>query len=251
MRSMHIALVAFIVIQLSGCAAGHMLMAGYTPPQTIADLLNEHKLAAGGIPPELAMNGRQHNQIDVNEYRASAAENLDVSTGHAERFGQSPYQQIEAFRPRFSYKSLHDYAAQLSMELVRTRHGMHPNARMGISSFVMLDKTLQNTSILGNQLAEYLMTEMQQQGIPVVDHKLMPALEVTSKGDVTFSRDVLRLSKQNVMDYVLSGTLVEQANGVFVNARIISIQSNRVVSSASIFIPDFVADAVSMAYIFQ
>lgn len=251
MSGLRIAFAIYAVLSLSGCAAAKMFMAGYTPPQTIADLLNEQNLAAGGIPPEMAMNGQQNNQIDTGDYRDSGAEHLDVTTGIAQTFAQSAYRQVEAFRPRFSYKSVQDYASQLSMDLVRTRHGLSSEARVGISSFVKLDRTLQNTTILGNQLAEYLIAEMQQQGVPVVDHKLMPALEVTSNGDITFSRDVMRLSQQAVMDHVLSGTLIERANGVFVNARIISIETNRVVASATILIPDFVADSVSMGYVLR
>lgn len=238
-------------LTLTGCAAGSLLMAGYTPPQTIADLLNEHNTAAGGLPLELAMNGQQNNQIDSDDYKDISPEHLDVTTGSADNYAQSAYQKVESFRPRFSYKSVQDYAAQLSMRLIRNRHGLSADARLGISSFVKLDTSLQNTTILGNQLAEYLMAEMQQQGISVVDHKLMPALEVTSRGDITFSRDIMRLSKQNVMDYVLSGTLIEKANGVFVNARIISVQTNRVVASATVLIPDFVAESVASGYVLR
>jgi len=250
MAMLKILLFAAAVIILSGCAAGKMFMAGYTPPQTIADLLNEQHLTAGGLPPELALDGRENNTIGSEDYRG-INEQLDVTTGNAEFFAQSGYLQVESFRPRFSYKSVQDYAAQLSMDLMRTRHGLQPDSRVGISSFVKLDKSLQNTTILGNQLAEYLISEMQQQGMPVVDHKLMPALEVTSRGDIAFSRDVMRLNQQKVMDHVLSGTLIEKANGVFVNARIISVQTNRVVASATVLIPDFVVQSSTMGYVLR
>lgn len=244
-------LLSYAAVALTGCAAASMLMPGYTPPQTIAGLLNEQYMAAGGIPPELAMDGQQNNQIGIEDYKDESPEYLDVTTGSAESYAQSGYHQVESFRPRFTYKSVQDYAAQLSMDLVRTRHGLGPESRVGISSFVKLDATLQNTTILGNQLAEFMIAEMQQQGMHVVDHKLMPALEVTSYGDIAFSRDVMRLSQQNVMDHVLSGTLIEKANGVFVNARIISVNTNRVVASATLLIPDFVVESTSMGYVLR
>ncbi|WP_371195847.1 FlgO family outer membrane protein [Glaciecola sp. SC05] len=251
MPMFRVLLVAFAAIALTGCAAGKMLMAGYTPPQTIADLLNEQNRAAGVLPPELAMNGQQDNKIGIDDYKDETPEYLDVTTGSAESYAQSGYHQVESFRPRFTYKSIQDYAAQLSMDLIRTRHGLSPNARVGISSFVKLDASLQNTTILGNQLAEFLISEMQQQGMPVVDHKLMPALQVTSNGDIAFSRDVLELSNQNIMDHVLSGTMIEKANGIFVNARIISVNTNRVVASATVLIPDFVVQSTTMGYVLR
>lgn len=243
--------IAYACTSLMGCAAGKMLMAGYTPPQTIADLLNEQYAAAGQLPPELAFNGQQKNRIDKGDYRVDNIEYLDVSTGHADPFANSGYRRVEAFRPGFTYKSAQDYAAQLAMELMRNRHGLGPDARIGVSSFVKLDRSLQNTTILGNQLAEYFISEIQQQGLSVIDHKLMPALQVTENGDITFSRDVMQLSDTQMMDHVLSGTLIEKANGVFVNARIIAVHSNRVVSSATILIPSFVAQASNPAYVMR
>jgi TolB-like protein len=79
----------------------------------------------------------------------------------------------------------------------------------------------------------------------------MPALQVTSRGDIAFSRDVMQLSNRRIMDHVLAGTLIEKPNGVFVNARIIAINSNRVVSSATILIPNFVADANTPTYVMR
>ncbi|WP_395342399.1 FlgO family outer membrane protein [Ningiella sp. W23] len=236
------------VMLLGGCAAGKMFMAGYTPPQTIADLINEQQAQVGGLPSELAFDGSQYNEIDSSDYLDSEGEHLDVTTGRSDAFSMSNFRQVESFRPRFSYKSIEDYAAQLSMDLMQNRFGLSADAKVGVSSFVKLDTSLQNTTVLGNQLAEYLIGEMQQLGLPVVDHKLMPALQVTSRGDVTFSRDVLQLSNQNVMDHVLSGTLIERPNGVYVNARIISVDSNKVVSSANIMIPGFVLDSLNMGF---
>jgi len=55
--------VGVFVTIFSGCAVFDSFMAGYRPPQTIADLLLEQRLAAGELPPELGMNGEQKNTI--------------------------------------------------------------------------------------------------------------------------------------------------------------------------------------------
>jgi TolB-like protein len=251
MKMYKIAAIAYGLISLTGCAAGSMLMSGYTPPQTIADLLAEQQQAAGGIPAEMAMNGQQYNEIDTENYNDTRDEHLDVTTGSADMHAMSAFHQVDSFRPRFSYKSVQDYAAQLSMDLMKSRYGLSSNARVGISSFVKLDATLQNQTILGNQLAEYLIFEMQQQGLPVVDHRLMPALQVTSRGDVTFSRDIQQLSKSKVMDHVLSGTLIEKANGVFVNARIMSVTTKQIVATATVLIPSFVVQSATTGYVLR
>ena len=248
MRFYRIIFVGVFVTIFSGCAVFDSFMAGYRPPQTIADLLLEQRLAAGELPPELGMNGEQKNTIGIDDYQGENPEQVERQNSEFTEHFYSPYRQVKAFRPSFTYKSVYDYAAQLSMALVQNRNGLDNNAKVAIGSFVLLDESLQNTTVLGNQLAEYLIAQMQQQGIPVVDHKLMPVLAVTPRGDVSFSRDTLALSQRKVMDHVLSGTLIHKPNGVFVNARIIALHTNRVVSSATLLIPDFVLHSANRGY---
>lgn len=227
---------------LGACSASKMFMAGYTPPQTIADLLNEQYALAGELPPEINPDSR-----------GSAPISIDANTNISNEANQDNYYALEApvqrFNPRFTYKSVQDYAAQLAMRLVKNGNGLNGSAKIGISSFVKLDTSLQNTTILGNQLAEYSISEIQQFGLNVIDFKLMPALEVSNNGDITFSRNVIQLANKQIMNHVLSGTMIERQDGIFVNARIIALGSNRVVSSASILIPSFVAQSTQPNYV--
>ena len=48
---LQVATICTIAMILGGCAAGKLFMAGYQPPQTIADLLNEQHNLAGTIVP--------------------------------------------------------------------------------------------------------------------------------------------------------------------------------------------------------
>lgn len=228
---------------LGACSASKMFMAGYTPPQTIADLLNEQYALAGELPPEINPDNRGNAAISIN----GAAQNI------INEDSQDNYYALEApvqrFNPRFTYKSVQDYAAQLAMRLVKNGNGLNGNATIGISSFVKLDTSLQNTNILGNQLAEYSISEIQQFGLNVIDFKLMPALQVSKNGDITFSRNVMQLANKQIMNHVLSGTMIERQDGIFVNARIIALGSNRVVSSASILIPSFVAQSTQPNFV--
>lgn len=234
-------LVCIIVSILGGCAAGKLFMAGYQPPQTIADLLNEQYALAGELPPEINSANRSNTPITNASYKG------DVSASVAKQVydNQSPQQPaVQRFTPRFTYKSVQDYAGQLAMDLMKNANGLTSEARIGVTSFVKLDYTLQNTTILGNQLAEYSISEIQQFGLNVIDFKLMPAIQVSSRGDLAFSRDVVKLANQNIMDHVLSATMIEKVDGVFINARIIALGTNRVVSSASVLVPKFVATQV-------
>ena len=257
MISLKLIAICAVVTILGGCAAGKMFMAGYQPPQTIADLLNEQYALAGQVPPggitgrrsrEGGMERRSNKAIDLESYGGDLAKRpvAPSATGNSEPgLLQVP---VQRFTPRFTYKSVQDYAGQLAMDLVKNANGLTSKARIGVTSFVKLDYTLQNTTILGNQLAEYSISEIQQFGLNVVDFKLMPALQVSSRGDLAFSRDVMELASQSVMDHVLSATMIDKADGVFINARIIALGTNRVVSSASVLVPTFVTQQIQPQY---
>lgn len=243
--SIKLILVGTVALILGGCAAGKMFMAGYQPPQTIADLLNEQYALAGEMPPESIGENRKNTPITSASYMGESDQTRNTPAYQDQALPQVP---VQRFTPRFSYKSVQDYAGQLAMDLIKNANGLNSEARIGVTSFVRLDYTLQNTTVLGNQLAEYSISEIQQFGLNVVDFKLMPAIQVTGKGDLAFSRDVLKLSRQNVMDHVLSATMIEKANGIFINARIIALGTNRVVSSASVLVPNFVAQQILPQY---
>lgn len=232
---------------LTGCAMGKMIMAGYKPPQTIADLMNQQYALAGELPPELRDDdGQSKRAIDLQGYKGQQNSELETSS---RQMYLNPYERVQSFRPSFTYKGVEDYASQMSMQLVKNAVGLTPNMRIGVASFVKLDETLQNTTVLGNQMAEHFLTQLQEYGLGMVDHKLMPVLQVTNRGDIAFSRDVMKLSQQKVMDHVLTGTMIEKHDGIFVNARILSLQDNRVIASAHLTIPWFVANSINRQYV--
>lgn len=257
--AMRCAIVLFMLVTLGGCAAGKLFMAGYQPPQTIADLLNEQYALAGEIPPNgirgaidanVDMNSRANNAISAQSYKGESQQQVNPRDLQSEVAvsGYAPA-PVQRFRPHFTYKTVQDYAGQLAMDLIKNANGLTNNAAIGVTSFVKLDTSLQNTTILGNQMAEYSISEIQQFGLNVIDFKLMPAIQVTSNGDLAFSRKVQSLAKHKIMDHVLAATMIEKADGVFINARIIALHTNQVVSSASVLVPKFVTQQNSVAYL--
>ncbi|XOV81296.1 MAG: FlgO family outer membrane protein [Aestuariibacter sp.] len=152
-----------------------------------------------------------------------------------------------AYQPRYTHKLLNDYAEQITMQLMQKAKKLMTHSTLGVGSFVMLNKNLQTTSVLGNQLAESFMNEIQSYGVSVVDFKTMDGVTVADNGDYIFSR-FGSLSDPD-MDYVLSGTLQQSQRGVQVNARIIQLNDKVVVASAKGFIPHFVVSSLTPEYV--
>ncbi|MBU2923204.1 FlgO family outer membrane protein [Colwellia sp. 1_MG-2023] len=107
---------------------------------------------------------------------------------------------------------------------------------IAMASFVNLND-LESTSWLGNLISESFIYEFQRHGLIVVDFKTTGFFRVTSEGDFVFSRDWKELPDNQIIDYVVTGTLLEQKDGFIVNARMIGMISHVVVATAQTFIP--------------
>ena len=115
---------------------------------------------------------------------------------------------------------------------------------IAITSIVNIEN-LQKTDKFGNVIAENLIHEMQVRGYRVIDYKTMPSIKVGKNGDFIFSRIVSELRKEQKINYVLSGTYTKYRTGIAVNCRIIDVSTNVVKSTAQVFVPTGLINAVN------
>lgn len=137
-----------------------------------------------------------------------------------------------------SRKSLSDYVAQLAFKLAGNQQLQ--GAKIGVASFVFFDSQLEQTSAVGNQLAEELSTVLPDYGASVIEYKLTKNITVSPAGDLSLSRSTSKLRNPQGMDYVLTGTMVPTRRGLQINSRVVSTQNNVVISSATTLIPALV-----------
>lgn len=135
--------------------------------------------------------------------------------------------------------AINDVVKGLAYQMLTSSSFVNAKTPVAVASFVDL-KDLETTNWLGNQLAESFVHELQHHGLVVIDYKTTGHIRVTKSGDYVFSRDWQELPERQIIDYVVSGTMVEQEGGILVNARMIGIQSKVIVATAQSFIPDWV-----------
>jgi len=148
--------------------------------------------------------------------------------------------QFQRYVPRVDNKRLAHYVEQLAMKLVSNEHKEQLVGDIAIATFVKFDGSLRKASPLGNQIAELFFHEMQQFGYELVDLKNNNFIDSTTRGDFGFSRENKRMMADGKFKHVLSGTLIYEKRGVVINTRITNVENNRVMASASGFIPQFV-----------
>ena len=157
-----------------------------------------------------------------------------------DNFYRSSYadkQEIDSFElPRHA---INDVVKGLAYQMLESSSFVNPKTPIAIASFVDL-KNLESTNWLGNQLSESFVHEMQRHGLVVIDFKTTGHIRVTAEGDYVFSRDWKELPERQIIDYVVTGTMMQQEAGILVNARMIGMQSRVVVATAQSFIPAWV-----------
>lgn len=114
-----------------------------------------------------------------------------------------------------------------------------------VSDFALLDSDLNETNHFGRQLSEALIHEVSRTGFSVIDIKATGFIRFSETGDVFFnSKDYTELSQKVPATNIIAGTLTKHQGGYLVNARVISMETMAVVSSAQAFVPYNVVEAV-------
>ncbi len=139
---------------------------------------------------------------------------------------------------------INEISHALADQLIRNTDIKHfSQTPVAVTSFVNLED-FDETSRVGEIIAQNMVHELQVRGHKVIDFKLMPFIEVTPKGDFVMSRDLEELVTRHKINVVLTGTYVMHNDGVVLNARMIEFESGVVVSSAQASIPGWTVDAL-------
>jgi TolB-like protein len=89
--------------------------------------------------------------------------------------------------------------------------------------------------------------EVHRTGFSVIDMKASGFIRMTETGDIFYeSTDYRELSTSANASHVITGTLTKHQGGYFVNAKVVLLENNALVSSAQIFVPYDVVDAVML-----
>ena len=139
------------------------------------------------------------------------------------------------FTPLQHHKTLANYVEQMALDLVDTlefESDTDTNINIAVTTLVDLDSSLTKSNQLGNQISETLIHQLQKFGYGVVDFKTTQTIDVNSRGDFAFSRDIEKLSEEQMASHVLAGTLIYRHDAVVVNTRVINAHTKKIVASS-------------------
>jgi len=179
----------------------------------------------------------------VNDTRLCARDNGEFYT--CDDVAPSMSQTVKnttLFDTKLHFGLLSEYTEQMTADLEKNLTKVDIDKSIVVAPFIYFDSSNQKTSILGNQLAEYFINDLQEIGLPVTDQKLSGKLLVNSDGGFALSRSQQQLNIN--VGYALTGTMIRNERGIIVNVRLINFITKRVVASTSKLLPNFVINHI-------
>lgn len=141
------------------------------------------------------------------------------------------------FSTQYNFQFLNEYTEQLAYDLKRSLQDKKIDRNIVVATFVFLDSSLRNTDVVGQQVAELLTTDLQNNNLPVIDLNLAGFIDINERGEFSLSQNDSDINGQLEIGYVCTGTLIENKQGLLINAKIIDRMTNRVVASANKTLP--------------
>ncbi len=176
------------------------------------------------IPPDYVFRtGRVFSPTNMKAKGAPASANQDVTaTVNVSGQGGSLAKQVR----------------ELGRQLLATSgEDVRDEYAVTVSTFVNLNN-LYATSAFGRYLSEQLVTELQQQGLEVVEVRKTPGIMISKgHGEYGLSRDMDELSFAQDAQAMVVGTYTVAEGEIMINARLLRNGDNMVLSSASLVLP--------------
>ncbi|GAB0112335.1 FlgO family outer membrane protein [Pseudoalteromonas distincta] len=138
--------------------------------------------------------------------------------------------------------TVHQYVGSLSTQLSHINEPFKSTASIAVSSFYLanaLDTQLAQGQGIGlsQQIQESLITQFTQLGYNTLEYRLEGQLNLSTNGDAVLSRNIDKLKQSQNIDFMITGTLTRQEHAYIVNARMVNMRTNQIVSAGSTEIP--------------
>jgi TolB-like protein len=225
---------------LCGCAMFDEETISHTNEENLAAPYSTVAMATPEASTTLESSLMFQRQFQQNMTKTNSAENMSKM----EVLNLNNEQQEQSKPTSDSNITINNYAKSLMRDLVGNLQYVNSKTPVAVVSFVMLDTDYNQSSLVGNQMAESLIHEIHEFGIPVIDFKTTGFIRITEQGDFAFTRDYQELPGNLAAKYIVGGTMVKLKDGYLVNGRIVGLQSRAVVASAQSFIPNNIIDAI-------
>jgi len=166
------------------------------------------------------------------------------SDSYESLWGDNDKNSEEQNNPYFSdskeQRLIHQDVTRLANKLFSNAKNIHLAQSVAVGTFLPIELTntpnLAEQKLIGLQIQESFITLAAQAGLNVVEFKTASAIKIMPNADVMLSRNAEDLQSDINAQYFLTGTYSEYDNKLMVNARIIELANQKIISAATDYI---------------
>ena len=147
-------------------------------------------------------------------------------------------------RGQHLHDGVFDTVRNITTRLLAACREVDASTPIAVTNLTASTSQYDKASALSYAMSDALMHELYRHDLTVLDFKLSNQIRITPDGDFALSRDFLELADELPIQYVLTGTLVEQDRGFLVNLRLVDAQSRALAGSAQGFVTRQVAESL-------
>ncbi|XQW84738.1 FlgO family outer membrane protein [Thalassotalea piscium] len=140
------------------------------------------------------------------------------------------------FQPGTNFQTLGEYTEQMVYVIFSKLSIEQVDKTIAVPPFISSIANTQTDSKFNIELAELFIADMQNIGLPVAENILTYA-EPDETSD--FVNTIADMQNNEDIGYILKGTIRENDKGVMIYAKIINIESKKIIGSTSKLIPHY------------
>lgn len=140
------------------------------------------------------------------------------------------------FKPGTNFQTINEYTEQMVHVLFKKVSENNIEKPIAVPPFISISSTPGTNQELNVSVAEAFIVEMQNIGLPVAEFILTNS---TEHEQTNFLSYIEELAGSQHFGYVLKGTMRERKHGTMVHAKIINVETKKVIASTSKILPNY------------
>lgn len=140
------------------------------------------------------------------------------------------------FKPGTNFQTINEYTEQMVYVLYQKLSLQNLEKSIAVPPFISIPYTNTDNKQLNVSVAEAFVVDMQNIGLPVAEFILTNSSENEQTNFISYIEE---LAGSQHFGYVLKGTIREKKHGAMIHAKIINVETKKVIASTSKFLPNY------------
>lgn len=153
-------------------------------------------------------------------------------------------QHSALFASDLLFVQISEYTQQMALALDSDLATQYIEGNIVVTPFIYGNDSSIEADALGRELALNLLNDLSDLGVPTSTSSIGDVLFRTSTGVIEFSNEQQKMMSKLDVSYVLIGNMLRNNSGLMLTAKVLNLQSGKVVASSRKLLPNIVLNKV-------